>query len=184
MGMFHSTTSIFWFKATHRVAGHHCGIVDHSDKVDDGEGRVQHIGAEQVLVEGDSLTAQTPVRCNKMLDINMQTYLKLLLWWKKKKHTHINIKQDDRFYLIKKHIYCFNWKTYWTVSCKFSAVNRTEVKLLFIYLFFLRFSPDCHLSWSVWITFPTNLLSLQSTWLLLSEKSGSHDLRVVNKWAV
>lgn len=139
VGMFDSTTSIFWFKATHRVAGHHFGIVDHSDEVDDGEGRVQHVGAEQVLVEGDSLTAQTPVRCNKMLDINMQACLKLLLWWKRKPHTH----------------------------------------LLFIY--FLRFSPDCRLSWRVWITFLTKPLSLHSTWLLLSENSGSHDL---NEWAV
>lgn len=45
---------------THRVSVDHIRIVDHCNQVDDGEGGVEHVGAEEVLMEGDPLAAQTP----------------------------------------------------------------------------------------------------------------------------
>lgn len=46
---------------THRVSAHHLWVVDHRYQVNDGEGGIEHVGAEEVLVEGDPLAAQTPV---------------------------------------------------------------------------------------------------------------------------
>lgn len=46
---------------THRVPVHHLRVVDHAYEVDDGKGRIENIGAEEVFVEGDPLAAQTPV---------------------------------------------------------------------------------------------------------------------------
>lgn len=46
---------------THRILGHHVWVVDHAHQVDDGDCRVEHVGAEEVLVQGDPLAAQAPV---------------------------------------------------------------------------------------------------------------------------
>lgn len=46
---------------THRVSAHHLRIIDHCYEVYDGEGWIEHIGAEEVLVQGDPLAAQTPI---------------------------------------------------------------------------------------------------------------------------
>lgn len=47
---------------THRVPDHDLRFVDHTHQVNDGQGRVEDVGTEQILVEGDPLAAQTPVR--------------------------------------------------------------------------------------------------------------------------
>ena len=48
-------------EATHRVSGNNFRIIDHSYEGDDGEGWIEHIGAEEVLMQGDPLAAQAPV---------------------------------------------------------------------------------------------------------------------------
>lgn len=57
----HSWCQIFNRDSTHRVSAHHFRVVDHAYEVDDGKGRIENIGAEEVFVEGDPLAAQTPV---------------------------------------------------------------------------------------------------------------------------
>ena len=60
-------------EAAHRVSAHHFRIIDHSDEVDDGEGWIEHVGAEEVLVQGDPLAAQTPEWIEMAWLINMLT---------------------------------------------------------------------------------------------------------------
>lgn len=45
---------------THRVLRHHLRVVDDAHQVDDGDRRVEHVGAEEVLVQGDPLAAEAP----------------------------------------------------------------------------------------------------------------------------
>ena len=52
---------------------HYIRIVDHGDEVDEGDGRVQHVGPEEVFVKGDPLAAQAPAVQNRMRNTIEQT---------------------------------------------------------------------------------------------------------------
>lgn len=60
-GKSHVVANIYQTHSTHRVSAHQIRVVAHDYEVDDGQGRIENIGAEEVFVEGDPLAAQTPV---------------------------------------------------------------------------------------------------------------------------